>query len=531
MLTEFSGERTLRSGLFVSVALALVIGPVLALAASPHASPPPAAADAAAPVMHDSFAPPDAVTQHTMLLNGQTLAYTARAGTIELRNDKDQPTCSMFYTAFTLDGADPSTRPVTFVYNGGPGSATLWLRMGSFGPKRVALVNGAPTGPPPYQLVDNQYTLLDKTDLVFIDMPGSGFSRINGKGTPKDFFGADQDVLAFDQFISRYISTFDRWNSPKVIFGESYGTPRSAMLAKRLQQDGIYVNGVVLLSSILNYGLYADAYPPVESLGDDWAYPLYLPTEAATAWYHHRLPNPPGSLDQLLPQVERFAQGDYLNALEQGARLSPSARDRIVSTLHQYTGISEAYIRASNLRVPYERFMTELMRGSDQMIGRYDGRYLDYMLDGNSETGRQDPTDSAIDGAFISGNNQLIRNFMGYDTTMQYRSTIYPTIRAAGGWDMKHLGQTPLNTAPDLAEAMVANSQMKVFSANGYYDFATPFFNTMYVLNHLNLNPQLQSNISYGFYPSGHMVYLNVDALALFHNDLENWYATLPRMH
>jgi len=494
-------------------------------AADPAPGPSPASAAVGEAI-------PDSVTHQSMTLNGKALDYTARAGTIVIRDQENHPTASMFYTAFTLDGANPSARPITFVYNGGPGSASLWLRMGSFGPLRVQVANGKPTGPPPYKLVENQYTLLDKTDLVFIDMPGSGFSRILGTAKPKDFFGSDQDVAAFEQFIERYLNTFDRWNSPKFLFGESYGTPRSAMLVDQLQQKGVSVNGVVLLSSILNYGLYAYSFPPVFSLGGgDWTYPLYLPTEAAVAWYHHKLPNQPASLQALLPSVEQFATGEYLNALARGSTLSSSEYKRIVVTLHQYTGLSESYIRASNLRIPYQRFMAELLRDQGEITGRYDGRYTNDALDRAAETTDWDATDSAIDGAFTASNNQLLRGIMKYNSPLLYRSTAYDIIRQSGGWDFKHRGFAPLNTAPDLAEAMAFNPDLHVFSANGYYDFATPFFNTVYVLNHLNLSPALQNNISYGFYPSGHMVYLNIDALAQFHDDLERWYSAVLSGH
>ena len=226
--------------------------------------------------------PPDAVTKHTITLGGKDYPYTARAGTIALENEKDETTAPMFYTAFTADGADPHTRPVTFLYNGGPGSSTIWLRMGSFGPVRVSVGDGAPTPSAPFGLNSNQYSLLDRTDLVFVDAPGTGFSRIVGAGKPKDFYGVDPDVRAFSQFVSRYLTTFNRWNSPKFLFGESYGTPRSAMLVNALQRQGVGINGVVLLSSVLDFGLDWDVnFTPTAIGGGDWAFPLYLPTEAA----------------------------------------------------------------------------------------------------------------------------------------------------------------------------------------------------------------------------------------------------------
>jgi carboxypeptidase C (cathepsin A) len=465
---------------------------------------------------------PDAVSQHTIALGGTTYSYTARAGTIALENEKNQPTAQIFYTAFTVDGADPRTRPVTFLYNGGPGSSTIWLRMGSFGPMRAQVGDGVPTPNAPFRLIDNQYSLLDRTDLVFIDAPGTGFSRIVGAGTPKDFYGADADVSAFAQFISRYITTFGRWNSPKFLFGESYGTPRSAMLVNTLQRQGIGVNGVVLLSSVLDFGLSWDVnFTPTAIGGGDWAFPLYLPTEAASAWYHHALPAAPATLDAFLPSVESFAMNEYLNALAQGAKLSASTYDDVVAKLHQYTGLPESYIRASNLRIPYWRFETELLRNNGVVLGRYDARYTSYSLDRLAERPAFEAVDSAIDAAFVATGNAYVRQALGYHTSLVY----FPTINIFRQWDWKHNGALPTNTAQDLATAMTFNPNLRVFSANGYYDFATPFFATVYTLNHLNVPPQLQANISYGFYESGHMVYLHAPALVQFHDDLEHWYS------
>ncbi len=481
-----------------------------------------AAAPAPAPKATPGPMAADAVTEHSITLGGKPYPYAARAGTIALENNKGDATCRMFYTAFTVEGADPRTRPVTFLYNGGPGSSTIWLRMGSFGPMRVEVGDGVPTANAPFNLVPNQYSLLDRTDLVFVDAPDTGFSRITPDGKPDEFFGADADVKAFAQFVSRYITTFGRWNSPKFLFGESYGTPRSAMLVNTLEHQGIGINGVVLLSSVLDFSLDWDVnFTPTAIGGGDWAFPLYLPTEAASAWYHHALPGPQTTLSALLPQVEDFAMHEYLNALAQGAKLPPSTYDDVVSKLHQYTGLSTNYIRLSNLRIPYGRYTTELFRDSGVMLGRYDARFTSYNLDRINDQSDFDPVDSAIDAAFVGSGNFYLRQMLGYQTTLIYR----PTVNVFRQWDWKHNGNLPTNTAQDLAGAMAFNPHLQVFSGNGYYDFATPFWATVYTLNHLNLPPELQKNISYGFYESGHMVYLHPPALAQFHDDLENWYA------
>jgi len=496
--------------------------PQLPAAAAPPRTPPPAAATP--PPEPAEGETPDAVTPHTAYIGGSPIAYTARAGTITLRNEKEQPTARVFYTAYTIDGAEPSTRPVTFLYNGGPGSSTMWLRMGSFGPVRVLAANAAPTGPPPYRIANNPYSLLDKSDLVFIDMPDSGFGRLTGAGTPKMFFGVDQDVAAFAQFIQRYITKFGRWNSPKFLFGESYGTTRSAALADALMNQGIALNGVVLLSSILNFGLDFGNGDPVA--GGDWAYVLYLPTEAATAWYHGRIRNAPADLPSFLQPVQQFALGEYLDALYKGAKLGASERNDVVSKLSAYLGVSEQYVRESNLRIPYYRFEQQLLRSNGEVVGRLDARYQTYALDRAADQGPAwDPTDSSIDAPYTTAINQYLRSDLKYDTTLQYRPNIYGIIYANGNsWDFSHNRREPANVAPDLADVMTQNPSLRIFSANGYYDFATPYFATVYTLQHLSIAPQLQKNITFGFYQSGHMVYLNDSALAQFKSDLARWY-------
>ena len=482
--------------------------------AAPPAAPPGPTAEA-----------PDAVTSQTLAVGGKILPYTARAGTITLENAAGQPSCRMFFTAFTLDGAPPGSRPVTFFYNGGPGSSTIWLRMGSFAPMRVQVSDGGGPSEAPFNLIPNQYSLLDRTDMVFVDAPETGFSRLVGSSKPDQFFGVDQDMRAFGQFVSRYVSTYNRWQSPKFLFGESYGTPRSAVLVNYLQNQGIGINGVILLSSVLDFNLDWDVnFTPVAIGGGDWAFPLYLPTEAASSWYHNLLPGPPTTLNALLPQVEDFAMNEYLNALAAGDKISPSTYNDVVAKLHQYTGLSERYIRDSNLRVPYWRYTTELLRNSGQTVGRYDARYTSYALDRILDRPQFDATDAAIDAAFTGAGNYYVRSMLHYNTTLEYRPVAYNIIRK---WDWQHNGNLPTNTAQDLARAMAFNPGLKVFSANGYYDFATPFYATVYTLNHLNIPPQLQGNISYGFYESGHMVYLHTQALRQFHDDLERWYGAV----
>jgi carboxypeptidase C (cathepsin A) len=466
---------------------------------------------------------PDAVTHHINHVNGQTIRYAARAGTITLRNDDNQITARMFYVAYTKDGADPNKRPVTFFYNGGPGSSTVWLRMASYGPVRVAVTNGAATPPAPYDLVDNHDSLLDKTDEVFIDAPNTGYSRVIGYGKPADFMGIDQDGRAFTQFIERYLTQFNRWNSPKFLFGESYGTTRDAVLSDMLQRANVQINGVVFQSSILNFGLTGlGGFDPIG--GGDWAYVLYLPSEAATAWYHHRVPGQRGSLASFLDTVENFAGNEYLQALERGDALDPATRADVVRKLHDYLGLSESYISNAQMRIPYYTFEKQLMRDRDIVLGRYDARYALYGVDRMGDFPQYDPSDVGMNSAVVSTWNAYVRNQLHYDTNLEYRPTSYGPVLGAR-WDMHHNGQEPPpNVVPDLAEAMSQNPHLQVFSANGYYDFATPFFATYYTLQHMDIAPPLQKNITFGYYQSGHMIYLSPTARVAYQHDLDRWY-------
>ncbi|MGC2244582.1 MAG: hypothetical protein WBA06_13230, partial [Candidatus Aquilonibacter sp.] len=363
------------------------------------------------------------MTSHSLAIGGKTIAYTARAGLITLHDTDGKTTAQVFYTADTADDANPSTRPVTFIYNGGPGSSTMWLRMGSFGPVRVVAADGTASGPPPYRIVDNQYSLLDKSDLVFIDMPDSGFGRIT-PGLEKSFFGVDQDVAAFGQFINNYLSKFNRWNSPKFIFGESYGTPRSAALSEYLVEHGVTLNGVILQSSILNFGLDYGNGDPIG--GGDWPYVLYLPTEAATAWYHNMIPNRPSDLPSYLATVKQFAMGEYLDALSKGDKLGQGERDDVIRKLSAFTGLSPQYVRISNIRIPYDKFENELLRSQGLTVGRLDSRYQTWNLDRASVEGPPwDPKDASIDGPYTTAINEYLRQDLKYNPPIPYRPNIY----------------------------------------------------------------------------------------------------------
>jgi carboxypeptidase C (cathepsin A) len=484
------------------------------LAAAPASSPPQQAPPPAAQIS-------DSVTHHALALAGKTVAYTARAGTITLRDGDEKPTADMFYVAYTLDGVPPQSRPVTFFYNGGPGSATLWLHMGSFAPVRVEIGNGTITRNAPYRVVPNNETILDASDLVFIDAPETGYSRITG-GKPADFFGVDKDVAAFEQFVVRYLTTFDRWNSPKFLYGESYGTARSAALADALaQNDNVAINGIVLQSTILNFGI------DVASIGsNDWPAILYLPTMTATAWFHHALPDAALSLDDAVARSERFAMGDYADALAKGSTLGRAQFDRVVRALHDLTGLSESDIRNNNLRLPNNRFQNRLFLNQGTILGRIDSRFSTTTTDRIAINQPWDPTNAAIAAPFTAAVNHYLHDDLAYVTPLLYRPNAYAEIfNSPDGWDFHHNGIPQTNTEPDLADAMTFNPSLQVFSASGYYDFATPFFETMYSLDHLAIDPSLRPNITQSFYPSGHMIYIEDASRKRLHDDLERWYA------
>jgi carboxypeptidase C (cathepsin A) len=465
--------------------------------------------------------PPEkiSVTHHELALSGKTLKYTATAGTLLIRDEEDKPYGSIFYVAYTLDGAEPQSRPVSFLYNGGPGSATLWLHMGSFSPVRISTDSPNATSGPPFKLVPNEYSLLDKTDLVFIDAPLTGYSRAVGKATAKDFAGVDQDLHAFDRFIQRYLTANQRWNSPKFLIGESYGTTRSAALADMLAGNGVQLNGVVLISSILNYNIRAGGY--------DTLYIANLPSYAAAAWYFNKIPNKPVNLADWVQQAREFASGPYAQALFAGHNLPAAQLDSVAKDVSRLTGLSVDYVKEANLRISPTRFRKEVLREDRRTLGRYDMRFEGVDIDAAGEAPSYDASDSGISGAFVAALHDYLQRELKFESTDTYRPTANDIIQ----WDWKHkptsggpgMGggeQSQPYVAADLGSALRKNPRLKVFSANGYFDLATPFFATEYDLSHMDLDPSLRGNVQFGYYPSGHMIYLNVDSLHQLKDDL-----------
>ena len=473
---------------------------------------------ATAPVAEQEVTHRDAVT-----VGGRRLSYTESAGTLTIRDIEGKPTASMFYTAYTLDGTKPGTkRPVTFFYNGGPGSPSFWLRMGSFAPIRIRTTNPEFIRPAPYDVGPNPETLLDKTDMVFLDAIGTGYSRPLGDMKPSDFYGTDEDADAFAKAILRYATKFGRWSSPKFLFGESYGTLRSGALAYQLQERGMALNGVVLLSSIMNYGY--------RQPGLDQVYLNYLPSYAATAWYHNRLSDRPADVATVVAQARAFANGPYMVALAKGQSISDAERDSIASQMSRLIGLSPDYIKRANLRIDLPRFQKELLRGQARTIGRFDSRYTGIDTDAAGERPETDASSDAISGAYIASFTDYLTGTLKYKTELPYRLSA----RDAAGWtwNWKHDapgrggggGQNNPNTAIDLAAAMRANPYLKVLSMNGYYDMATPFFGTENDLGHMMLERPQQANLAFTYYPAGHMTYLNPDALRQMKIDLSRWY-------
>lgn len=496
---------------------------------------------------HGYFIPESSKSTGSVTAAGKKVGYDAVAGTLVIHPEgwDDAPQAhidakgkskqkggsrnpdaeaSMFYVAYFRHDARPGRRPITFFYNGGPGSSTVWLHMGAFGPRRVVTRDDTHTPAAPYQVVNNDSSLLDVSDLVFVDAPGTGFSRVAGKDKEKAFFGVDQDAHAFAEFITAFLSKYSRWNSPKYLFGESYGTPRSAVVINLLETHySVDFNGVIMLSQILNFDLSVDG--PEFNPGMYLPYQLALPTYAATAWYHHKLPDPNKGrkLEGLLKEVETFAMDDYAQALAQGADLPRQQRDAVAARLHDYTGLPVDYIIKANLRINGRMFEKNLQDKTDTTTGRLDTRFSGPSMDPLSKESQYDPQAAAISSAYISAFNDYVRKSLHYgkDKTYKAFTELYKT------WDYRHQPPgAPLrvnkatNTMPDLAMAMKYNPQLKILLTGGYFDLATPFYEGIYEMNHLPIPAKLRDNISYRYYQSGHMVYAHQESLKALHDDV-----------
>lgn len=463
------------------------------------------------------------VTSHSVVIGGAPVAYTATAGTLIVRNEKDEPWASMGYVAYVRkDAGDAGKRPVIFAYNGGPGSSSVWLHMGVLGPKRIVVSDAGPTPPPPYRLVDNASSLLDRSDIVMIDPVGTGISRAIGDAKEKDFWGVDPDIDSVARFIRQWVTESGRWNSPKYLLGESYGTTRSAGVVDVLQtRHGMSFNGVVLVSVALDLGAIFNV------VGNDRPFAFFLPTYAATAWYQKALSNRPEKLEPFLDEVRAFALGPYTAALMKGDGLDPVERAAVIKKLHAYTGLSEDYLDKADLRVRQAQFTQELLREHRDTVGRLDSRFTGPTLDALAEDAGYDPQSAAITHAYTAGFLQYYTGDLKAPSERTYAITNFEIGR---NWDHKHKppgAQQPLstlpNTGPDLAHAMKLNPDLRVLVLNGLYDLATPFLATEYMVSHLGLPKDLRGHVEMKYYPAGHMMYIEESSLTQFKADVADF--------
>ena len=452
-------------------------------------------------------------TDQTLTIDGVEIAYKAIAGTMVLKDDKGKDKASIFYVAYLRQGIDePDQRPLTFSFNGGPGSSSVWMHMGLLGPRRVHSGDVDELVPPPYGLVDNEFSLLDRSDLVFIDPVSTGYSRPAPGEEAKQFHGYEQDIQSVGDFIRLFTTRHNRWLSPKFIIGESYGTTRAAGLSGYLQDRyGLYLNGLMLVSSILTFQTARF------TTGNDLPPMLFLPTYTATAWYHGRLDaDLQADRDAAVQAAEEFALNEYNLALAKGSALGEDERAAIVEKLARLTGLSPAFVEQSNLRINIHRFVKELLRDQGRTVGRLDSRFKGIDRDAAGEHTEHDPSHSAIAGAYTGAFNDYVRRELKFENDMPYEiiSDLYET------WDYsKHQNQF-LDVAETLRQAMSKNPFLKIFVANGYYDLATPYFATRYTFNHLGIDAGLLANISMGYYDAGHMMYVHEPSLARLKDDL-----------
>jgi carboxypeptidase C (cathepsin A) len=443
-------------------------------------------------------------TKHSVTINGQRVEYTAIAGTIVLRDAEEKPTASIFYVAYTRNGVDDlAKRPVTFSFNGGPGSASVWLHLGLLGPRRVQLKEDGSAVPPPYKLVDNEFSLLDETDLVFIDPVSTGFSRAVKPEEARKFHGVETDLASVGDFIRLYITRNGRWDSPKFIIGESYGTTRAAGLTGELRErQRINVNGVMLVSTVLNFETISFAR------GNDLPYVLYLPSYTAAAWFHHKLSPELQQLplSNVVAKAEEFAATDYNHGLLLGHQLAGEKRAAVRKQLSQLTGLPEDYLDRADLRVPLWNFNQELLRDKKEVIGRFDARYTGFVRDRIASAMEYDPSLEAVAGAFASTFNNYVRSDLNYQSDLPYE------ILSSLQWDWGRQNQF-LDVADTLADSLTRNPYLRVHVSIGYYDMATPWAAVRYTFDHLKMNPELEKNVTFDTYSAGHMMYLNLPDL------------------
>ncbi len=462
------------------------------------------------------------VTHHEIHAQGKLLKYTATTGMMPIKNADGETEAHIFYMAYTIDNpSEGSRRPLMFSFNGGPGSSSVWLHLGAIGPKRVKMLAWGGMPAPPFQLVDNDYTWLDQTDLCFIDPVGTGYSRPTKKELGKKFWSVPGDIESVGEFIRLYLTRNERWTSPLFLVGESYGTTRAAGLSGYLVDNGIALNGVVLVSTVLNFETLGF------TKGNDLPYILYLPSYTTTAWYHKKLPQDLQSqeLGMILAEVEQWASTEYAQALAKGDALTPEERAAVAERLARYTGLSKSYVDNANLRVHAGEFRKELLRDERRTVGRLDSRFKGIDASGVAESPEYDPSEAAIRPPYTSTFNNYARAELGYKTDIEY----YILGGGFREWEWGSAAQGFPNVSEALRRAFVKNPYMRLFVASGHYDLATPFFATQYTLNHLSLDPTLERNITTGEYEAGHMVYIDNDSLAKLKRDIAAFLAAAMR--
>ncbi len=463
-------------------------------------------------------------THHSTTVHGETLSYTATAGRIVLKEDDDTKKASFFFTAYTLDGVDDAaTRPIVFAFNGGPGSSSVWLHLGVLGPRIVELDekgNGVST---PGRMIDNDHTLLTHADLVFIDPVSTGFTRAIDKDEEKAYHHFEKDIEAVGDFVRRYLTTYERWASPKFLAGESYGTTRSAGLAGYLQSRyGLFLNGVILISSVLNFQTIAiDSKTHTFHRGNDLPYVLYLPTYAATAWFHKTL-DPElqqRDLPDLLRDVEAFAENEYLLALEQGSRLDQETFDEIADTLARYTSLSTDFVKRSDLRIEKFHFMKELLRDKGLTVGRLDSRYRGVDRFDVGSMLEHDPSLDVWMGPFSAMLNDYMRRDLEYKSDLVYE-ILNPKVWP---WNYENFQNTYVDVSETLRDTMTKNPFLRVYIASGFFDLATPYFATEHTIAHLGIEPALRDNIEVSYFEAGHMMYVHGPSIEKLGEDLRNF--------
>ncbi len=492
--------------------LAPIAGLALPAASGPGSAPLPVTeASASVPKPDETPEPPPVVRRHEITLGDKRLAYETTTGMMPLRNERGEIEARLFFVAYTLESPAPRhNRPLMFSFNGGPGSSSVWLHLGGLAPRRVRMVDDGAMPAPPFQLIDNAQTWLEFTDLVFIDPVDTGYSRATTPELAKQFCGVQKDIESVGEFIRLYLTRYQRWASPLFLVGESYGTFRAAGLAGYLIERGIALNGIVLVSSILD--LMTARFDP----GNDLPAMLYVPSYAATAWYHRRLPEElqQRALPDVLAEVEEWASSTFPIALAKGAHLSQDERAAVAERLSRYTGLSRQYVELSNFRVEINRFCQELLRDEGRIVGRLDSRFTGFAVDAVNDSPEFDPSLAAIRPPFTMALNEYIRRELGYETDSEYH------ILRSLEWDWGSAREGYPKTAHALEAAFAKNPYLHLFVASGYFDLATPYFATRYTLSHLALDPAVRAQIQTADYPVGHMVYLDKGVLTRLQQDV-----------